>query len=86
MKDTLISIKAKLSAISLKSHRNGYDFNADPEKITLLEGEIFEALDKLIASQPTVQADAVCRCNSETYEQCAFYDGHNGCVHPPRTA
>jgi len=60
MKDTLISIKAKLSAISLKSHRNGYDFNADPEKITLLEGEIFEALDKLIASQPNAQAVRFC--------------------------
>ena len=45
-----------------------------------------DVLHKYITSQPTVQADARCRCNSETYDQCMFYDGDSGCVHPPRTA
>ena len=58
MKDTLLTIKEKLNEIIQESHRTGYDFNADPANVTLLEGEIFEALDKLIASQPPVEAEA----------------------------
>lgn len=50
---------------------------------------VWEKIDRWFkkhASQPHVQADTRCRCNSETYKQCAFYDGAGGCVHPPRTA
>ena len=58
MKDILVFIKDKVSEISRKSHFTGYDFNADIAGITLMEGEIFSAIEKAIASQQDVQADA----------------------------
>jgi len=54
MNDILTEIKEKLIMIN-KSHHTGYDFNADPENITLLEGDIFLKIDKAIASKSEVE-------------------------------
>jgi hypothetical protein len=48
LRNTLLSIRQKLSDIALKSHFNGYNFNADPANVSILEGEVFEAIDKII--------------------------------------
>ena len=47
--------------------------------------ELAKAFAEYEASQLAEKGEK-CRCNSETYEQCAFYDGNGGCVHAVRIA
>ena len=85
MKDILVFIKDKVSEISRKSHFTGYDFNADIAGITLMEGEIFSAIEKAIASQPGVEAVGIKRChicmNLGYTERFCYYCGRE--ANPP---
>ena len=65
--------------IDLCGHSESPDHNA-------LNPEIIQSFCPLPdASQQDVQADA-CLCNSETYTECAYYDGDSKCILPKRTA
>jgi hypothetical protein len=44
-KAALQKAKSTLNTISTKGHRTDYDWNADPEQLTLLEGHTFKAID-----------------------------------------
>lgn len=44
-KAALQKAKSTLNTISTKGHSTDYDWNADPEQLTLLEGDTFKAID-----------------------------------------
>ena len=44
----LKTIKEKYSQIAIKGHNSGYDWNSDPENLTLIEGQINEMIDAAI--------------------------------------
>jgi len=54
-------------------------------KVELKPGEQFTAKEFFGKdSRPADHDRAICGCHSDTVQQCMFWDGEGGCVHPPR--
>ena len=46
-------------------------------------GILSHAMEKaFIAGSESERQDEECRCNSIAKDQCAFWDGEGGCIHP----
>lgn len=53
------------------------------------KGIIFKVSDLIdyVLSHPeefSTKPNKTCGCNSSARDQCAFWDGENKCIHPPR--
>jgi hypothetical protein len=47
---TLKTIRNKMEWVSMKGHHTGYDWNADPDGLTLIEGEISDLIEDAISA------------------------------------
>ena len=50
LEDVLRQARATMSMISQKGHLSGYDWNADTESLTLLEGEMASKIEMLLSN------------------------------------
>jgi hypothetical protein len=48
LKGLLKYIREKMCEISLHGHHNKYDWNADPKSLTLIEGNMFTAINEAL--------------------------------------
>ena len=53
LEDTLLLVQVLLIHISARGHKSGYNWNSDPEKLTLTEGEIHERINKALEATCT---------------------------------
>lgn len=47
---TLEAIRNKMEEVTMKGHNTEYDWNADPEGLTLIEGEISDLIEDAISA------------------------------------
>ena len=48
LEEALLQVRILLIHLSVKGHKSGYDWNSDPENLTLTEGEIHERITKAL--------------------------------------
>ena len=53
LEEALLLVQVLLIHIAAKGHKSGYDWNSDPEYLTLTEGEIHERINKALEATCT---------------------------------
>ena len=53
LEEALLLVQVLLIHIAAKGHKSGYDWNSDPEYLTLTDGEIHERINKALEATCT---------------------------------